>query len=105
MPNKESDFIQSLENRNFQQFNKIIESYNKEHQLYYNISLIDSLNILGENHELYQRAITYLSELGYEEDRLIEACQLNGRDHRTLSEEIYDHSCDVMGFRHSDHSD
>ena len=105
MPNKESEFIQSLESRNFKQFNQIIESYRKVHHLSYNISLIDALNTLNENHELYQRAIDYLLELGYEEDRLIGACQSNGRDHRTLSEELYDHSCDIMGFRNSDDSD
>jgi hypothetical protein len=105
MPNKELEFIQSLESRNFNDFNKIITSYHKAHQLSYNTSLIDSLNTLNENHTLYQRAIDYLLELGYEKDKLIEVCQSNGRDHRTLSEEIYDHTCDILGFKNSDGSD
>lgn len=94
-----------METKNFKQFQVIINSYHKKHELCYNPSLFDSLSELNGNHELYQRAIRYLLELGYEEHKLIDTCHITGRDHRTISEEFYDHNCDVMGIRSSDDAD
>lgn len=99
MPHIEPQFIQALASGNYQQFKQIIDLYHRKHERCYNESLINSLNSLSGNHELYQIAIKYLLELGYEEDKLIAAFDSSGRESRTISDELYEHACNVIGFQ------
>lgn len=99
---QDSAFYQALVARDFKSFALIVNTFKTQHGRCYNESLMNELNSLDEKHDLYQRALTYLIEIGYEEQRLVQSFEATNRDHRTLSEEIYEHQCDILGFRESE---